>query len=161
MVIVGSTLSAISYLVLLLPGLLSTRVRLSFFLAAVLTGMVLWILAGERLKRQYRAGLWSEEELASTRALLARPIWVWMTGTILVAGILVALVTKHQATLIYLTIVPLNAISSMKTALAPPKQKTGGLVDWKNFKPIHSDHWGEPPRGSIEAALGAIGSMKP
>ena len=46
--------------------------------------------------------------------------------------------------LFYLLFFPTQMVTEMRQMLAPRVERTGGLGDWRNFKPIQSAHWGEP-----------------
>ncbi len=138
----GALLAASGFFTTLLP--LTRRVLLCAFLAQVCVGFAVWFGVEARLKRRYWAGVWSDEELAPVRAMLARPAWIWGTGALFVAALITLAFTKHHGAMIYIAVIPMNAISSMRGALTPPAPKSGGRgVDWGSFKPLHSDHWGE------------------
>ncbi len=149
----GSALAASAFFTTMLPYASFDHMQLIVFLVPSAAGTALWTLAERRLKRRYRAGVWSEEELAPTRAMLSHPAMLWATISLFAVGLAVAVFSRHHATLFYITTVPMSALSSMRMALAPPKQSKGGLIDWKNFKPIRSDHWGEPVRHGSDSAL--------
>ncbi len=104
---------------------------------------MLSLLAARRLNSSYRSGLWSEEELAPTLALLALPMWAWLAMSMFVVALLIVCFTKHSGIFIYVTTLPLVVASEIRKALIP--SVPGRLVSWKSIKPLHSDHWGEAP----------------
>ena len=124
---------------------------LALFSPAAIGGTI-WFLADKRFKRGYASYLWSDLELEPVRSLLAEEYWAWGSVAVFFLAVLAVSFTSHGGGLIYLVTCPGTAASSMKRLLTPPVKRTGGLAEWRSFKPIHSDHWGEPLHPHRDAA---------
>lgn len=148
-VIAGASLCSLSYFIVLLLDASAASVRIGAFSAMMLAGALVWIVANRRFKQSYRAGVWSEEELAPTWALLAHPLLIAATAALVVVGLCLSLVTKHGS-LIYLTVLPLSALSDLRAALSPSRQRASLLGDRQTLMPLHSDHWGKAPQSHDE-----------
>ena len=142
--VAGACVAAGGIFTTLIAG--SKWVMLGCFVAQVAVGCGLWMAAERRLRRLYEAGAWSDEELATTRALLAHPGWIWGAAVIFAGTIAMILATDRRGGLVYLGCLPLRAVAGMRGVLMPPKERAGTwglpLVDWAGMQPIHSDHWG-------------------
>jgi hypothetical protein len=125
------------------------RLRFIAYFAPFAIGLALSLWAEHRFKGGLKGEIWSEAELEPVRAMVAKPLWSWtswlLIGAAVVAMILFAFTagTGHMA-LLYLLFYPIQTAARLRQLLTP-KITTGGLKDWQNFQPIHSDHWGEPP----------------
>ena len=161
--VAGATLVACAFFISLLPfphpkpvdGFWAkqweNRLHLLALFAPVCVGGTIWFLADKRLKRGYADGLWSDAELAPARDLLAEEYWTWTSVALFVVAVPAVAFIPHGGGLIYLVTCPASAASSLRRLLAPPIERTGDLIDWKNSKPLHSDHWGEAPRAYNDA----------
>jgi len=140
----GALLAAATAFTALLP--LAQAHRVPFFsgiLVQLTMGFTVSMLSARRLKSSHRLGAWTDEALAPTRALLASPVWAWLGISMLVAGLLIVCLNRHSGVFIYIATLPLTVVSDLHRALAPATQRERQFVDWKSFKPLHSDHWGE------------------
>jgi hypothetical protein len=107
-------------------------------------------LAEKRLRQGFLDDVWSEEELASVRAMLAQPIWRW--GGLMVVAAAVFSLTFHTRTnagsFVYILLLPLQTATRLRQMLTPSLGSKDSLIDWQNFKPIRSEHWGRPVNGN-------------
>ena len=53
---------------------------------------------------------------------------------------------------VYILLLPLQSATRLRQMLTPSLGRTGGLIDWQNFKPIQSEHWGKPVHGFEDIA---------
>ena len=159
--IAGATVAACTFFVPLLPiphlyeppcatfwvHQWANRFRTLALLGIFFSGATLWLSAERLLKRGYASNVWDDAELTPVRTLVAQPYWLWVTISFFVIAGASVCFTSHGSTFIYLAMLPSNAITSIRRLLTPPTERKGGRIDWKNFKPIHSEHWGQAPYG--------------
>ena len=147
--IAGATLAASAFLVPLLPLAHGRTAGVTMFWPALIAlfapmavGGTIWYRTYQRLSHAYRDDLWTEAELAPVRSLLAREYWTWMSLCLFAGALAILAFTRHGGPFIYLTTLPMNAVGSIRRLLKPPVEHIGVLLDWREVKPIHSDHWG-------------------
>lgn len=126
------------------------RLRFVAYFAPFVIGLAPSLWAEHRFKRGLKGEIWSEAELEPVRVLVAKPVWSW-TSRLLIGAAVVAVIfsartagTGHVA-LLYILLYPVQTAARIRQLMTPKVTSTGGLKDWQNFKPIHSDHWGEQP----------------
>jgi hypothetical protein len=161
--IVGSFLAAAAWLVSFLPIphfstnghgfwaiLWTNRLRITAFLAPFALGLSLSFWAERQFKRSFQNDIWSDAELEPVKALVTNPIWTWTSLALIVPGLLSMIFSGHSAhtggaVFIYTALLPTQTAQRIRQLITPKIKPTGGLIDWHNFKPIRSDHWGEQP----------------
>jgi hypothetical protein len=124
------------------------RLRFIAFFAPFAIGVTVSLLAERRLKRGLQDEIWSEAQLEPMLTLVAKPIWSW-TGWLLFGAAAVSVIfsarTAHTGgSLFYILLYPIQTAMRIRQLVTPKIQSTGGLKDWQNFKPIRSEHWGQP-----------------
>ena len=122
--------------------------RLTFVTLAFpfLSGLWLMFWAEKRLKKGFVDDVWNDAELAPVRSLLEKPIWMWSTVLLMVGCVLQMILFSNAhggGAFFYVLALPLQTVGRTKQLVAPPKVAAGGLKDWRSFKPIRSEHWGE------------------
>lgn len=145
--IAGASLASSTFLATFLPKqiLESLTYRYEVLLTPFVLGLLVWFLAQRRLSRGYIEGLWSDPELSPVRAFLTNPLWPWTLAGVFLAALIALAFTKHSGALIYVTTLPMHALAVMRRLLVPTAEHSPSvLLDSSNFKPLHSDHWGEP-----------------
>ncbi len=125
---------------------------LSRFLAVVvllLPGIVIALRALSLLNEGVRLERWSDAQLDAVRAQVQRPLWTAVSGCLFVLVALSWIFARRHSVLstawLFLWL-PLNLISSLRTAVRKPIARERRPVDWTPSKPLHSEHWGEPKR---------------
>jgi hypothetical protein len=116
------------------------------FFAPFLIGLPIWGLAEKRLRRGFLDDVWSERELEFVRAMLAQPLWRW-GGLMVVAAAVFSLTFRtrtNAGSFVYILLLPLQTATRLRQMLTPSLGGKDGLIDWQNFKPIRSEHWGKP-----------------
>jgi len=83
------------------------------------------------------------------RTLVTKPGWAWMS-TAFIAAIALNVIfnarTSHAGALYtYVLLFPVQIVTRIRQLVAPRPHSGGALIDWQNFKPIQSEHWGQPP----------------
>jgi hypothetical protein len=126
------------------------RLRLISLLGPFVVGMTVSFLAERRFKRCVNNQTWSEAQLEPVRALIAKPIWSWTSGLLIGAtalSLIFILRREHTGAgaYIYMLLLPTQTVTRIRQLVTPRVKSTGGLIDWRSFKPIHSDHWGQQP----------------
>jgi hypothetical protein len=125
------------------------RLFLFLGLACLLGGSALAFWAVGRLRRGMKEGAWSDAELAPLRKRLDHPVWGWL-GVAGMVGIVAVLILYARGSLhlplFYLLIFPFQSFSRVKQIVKHAQNDGAGsgiLRDWRNFKPLRSEHWGE------------------
>ena len=130
------------------------RLRFVAFFTPFTLGLAISFGAERRFKRGFLSDLWSEAELEPVKVLLAYPIWtsasLILMGIGLLAMISTAPRTHFSGVLFYILLIPSQTAMRLRQLVTPRVNPTGGLIDWQNFKRIHSDQWGQPPVHSSE-----------
>ena len=87
------------------------------------------------------------------RKVLACPVWTVISVIPLVAliGYGVTSNVSHGLPLFWTLMVPAQMISRVRVMVKPKRVPGGGLQDWRSFKPIQSEHWGEPRQDSFSS----------
>lgn len=121
----------------------------SIFVVGSAIGYLVPLWAEKKLTRGYFDGVWAEAELMPVRALLRSRILKGVMLIIVTSGCIFAWTSYGaEAALISLVILllPLQTMARMQRLLAP-RQGVGALFPpGEDFPPIHSEHWGKPPR---------------
>ena len=122
------------------------RSRIIAFSGPLLVGLPISVWAERRFNEGVRDETWSEAELAPVLSLVVKPIWSWGSWMILVACVLSSVLWEHRdgGSFVYILLYPLQLATRMRQLLTPKPRPNGGLLDLQNFKPIRSEHWGEP-----------------
>jgi hypothetical protein len=160
LVLIGGALASSGFLLLLLPVpqlFVSDHGARTLLSKNLLRGIVCFVpfccgvsislLAGRRLKRGIDSDVWTEAELAPLRTRLDDPAWTVLILLFFAAYIGSAFATdiSHGTGLRGVLMIFILLISQLKTIVRPKRVAGGGqLQDWRNFKPIQSEHWGEP-----------------
>jgi|SRR5579871_1593105 len=163
---VGSVLTAIPFLIgtvfhvprLPTPGcgpemiFWADRLRFLVFLVPFACGITISILAEKRLRRGLKNETWQESVVELLRRRINHPVWSVFAYLPLLAWFGYAFQSKlfHGTPLFWFLMAPTQTISRLRMMLRP-KQVAGDRVlpDWRNFKPIQSEHWGEPRQNSF------------
>ena len=149
----ASNLAPVGWFVTFLPVRFfseSARNRDLVFLVPAVLAMIFAGWMESRFKRGFREGKWTDEELAPVRSMLQAAGWKWLGFAEFVLYTWAVFFARHGFTsgaFFYIFLIPLGTASRLLMAIKPSRPRgTGGLLGWKNFKPIHSEHWGEPVR---------------
>jgi hypothetical protein len=121
--------------------------RLLVFFIPSVCGLTIVVLAEKRLRTGPENEVWRESEVELLRRRIGHPVWSLFNWLLIVAwlGYLVRGVSSHGAPLFWSLMIPAQMISRLKMMVRPKRVAGGGeLQDWRNFKPIQSEHWGEP-----------------
>ncbi len=133
-------------------GVWNDRLRYLAVAIPLLVGIPFAFWAQRRLRRGLLDDVWTEAELTRARRLFVKPIWRWANYTVFVAALLLLffLAPRHsyQGAFFYLLFLPTHLMFEMRQMLAPRGEHAGGLGDWRDAKPLRSEHWGEPVPGS-------------
>jgi hypothetical protein len=160
---VGSALVASSILTVFMPiprlsgaddsawaFLWKDLLRLLACFVPFLIGIVILSRAERRLSRGIKNDLWTDEELEPLRRRLAHPAWT-IVSLLFIAAFIGNAIVYGGFTLVWALIVPVQQISRLRMMLKTKQVAGGGLQDWRNFKPIQSEHWGESRSGPLSS----------
>ncbi|WP_158793428.1 hypothetical protein [Granulicella sp. L60] len=118
-------------------------------LACLLGGFALVFWAERKLKLGMKEGVWSEAELEPLRRRLDHPVWGWL-GVVGMIGVVAVLVLYARGSvhlpLFYLLLFPFQNFNRVKQIVKRAQNEgvgAGALRDWRSFRPIRSEHWGE------------------
>jgi hypothetical protein len=111
-------------------------------------GVTLMIRNQSRLTTGVIRGVWTEEQLEAAR------LWVnqaWLNRLLVGLSLLVIVLSAVPSSVhprgfigIYAFALILNPLTHLRATLSKPARRVG-LIDFGSFKPIQSDHWGQPP----------------
>jgi hypothetical protein len=163
--LIGGAVTVISFLLLILPipllrvdhcvELFSSKnlLRLTVVLIPLLSGLAVSLMAERQLRRGIDNEEWQERELGPLRKVLAHPVWTVISVIPLVAllGYGVTSNLSHGLSLFWSLMIPAQTISRLRVMVKPKRVAGGALQDWRSFKPIQSEHWGEPRQDSISS----------
>jgi hypothetical protein len=122
----------------------ANRLRLGMILVPAVTGLLLWYVADRRFRKGFADGIWSEAELESVLTMLRSSAWVWLFSVLsTIAILLVSFDEARHGIFLCAVTFPMNVVTSLRRLLSPRVEKKGGLGDWRNFKRLQSEHWGE------------------
>ena len=125
--------------------------RMLVLITPLAAGLPISLWAEGQMKNGYLDEKWSEAELAPARNLLLSPVWKWLNLSIL-ALIFLGFVFRSRIgnafAFSYLILAPFLTVMRMRQMLTPRAEYEGALRDWRNFKPLQSDHWGGPVHSS-------------
>jgi hypothetical protein len=115
----------------------------ALFIAFVSLLLMSW-KAETRFKNGVENGQWSEEELALLRNVLTSPWWTAFCVAILFGSVIAVIVTTHQYRgMAWPFLIVGRSLSSLRLAVQPRRPKNPMGLNWTNFAPIRSEHWGE------------------
>jgi glycopeptide antibiotics resistance protein len=110
------------------------------WLGPFVIGMAIIFMA----EKQLRDHTWTDEELGSLRRLMAHPAWnvlIWIPIIALLIMLPIRRLENHMVLGVFL-ILPFQTVMRLQQ-IVKPKVSSERLLDWQNFAPIHSEHWGE------------------
>jgi len=110
-------------------------------------------VAEARFNRGIKAEIWTDQELAPVRALLANPLWIWMVwGSLVATGAVFVFSSKGSSSTghFWLFLLMAQTARRLLTRMTPKAKPRVGLRDWENFKPLRSKYWGESAHGHEE-----------
>jgi hypothetical protein len=112
--------------------------------------MTISMVAEKRLRRGFKNDVWQESEVELLRRRLVHPAWSILVALTLVTWFVHAVVASHGLLGFGTLMFPMQTISRLKMMVGSKQVARGGVLqDWRNFKPIQSEHWGEPRRDSL------------
>ena len=86
------------------------------------------------------------QRVDALRIQVDRPIWMWLGWMCLAAALAMMIFgPRHHSfgfTVFYF-LLPFNTSSSLKMALRKSSPRERKWIDWSEFKPLESEHWGE------------------
>ena len=126
----------------------SDRLGLVGFLVAFLCGAGISLMAERRLRNGVRDQVWTEEELEPLRRRFDHPAWTVLAWVPSVMLFVVFFNRQHLASLCLMLILPLQTGHRLRQILER-EVGSGSPAEWRSFKPIQSEHWGEPRRDSL------------
>ena len=114
-------------------------------LLPLVIAFVVSFTAASRLDTGVRLQQWPDAEVESARIMAAsRPCMLLLLGCIL-AYLAIAFWSlwehTYHANAATILLLPIMTISRLQTILRPPRA-TAPPIDWREVKPIQSDHWG-------------------
>jgi len=129
------------------PILWTNRLRLIAFLTPFALGLPLSLLAERQFIRCFQNNIWSDAELEPVKALVANPVWTWTSLALIVPWLVSVIFSRHTigGAFICIALLPTQTAQRIRQVITPRIEPPGRLFDWHNFKPLHSDHWGQPP----------------
>jgi hypothetical protein len=127
--------------------------RLSVVLIPLLSGLAVSLMAERRLRRGIDNEEWEERDLEPLRKVLAYPVWtvISVIPLVVLIGYGVTSNVSRGLPLFWSLMIPTQTISRLRVMVKPKRVAGGGLQDWRSFKPIRSEHWGEPRQDSISS----------
>jgi len=128
----------------------TNRLRLLAFLAPFALGLSVSLYSERQFKRGFQNDIWSDAELEPVKALVGNPIWTWASLILIAPCLLTVIFSQNTGHIgaggfICIVLLPTQTAQRIRQLITPRTKSTGGLMDWHNFKPIRSDHWGEQP----------------
>ena len=113
-----------------------------------LTGAAILLRSHRRLTRGIVAGSWTDEQIEAARLWVNSPWLTWTQGAMLIVAPVLSFTTfpgnkSHPGGMMMAYII-INSLTSVRTTLRKPIH-SGPPIDWATVKPMHSDHWGQPP----------------
>jgi hypothetical protein len=136
-------------------GLFSSKnlLRLAVVLVPFISGLTVSLMAERRLRRGIDNEECHERDLEPLREVLDHPGWTVISVVALVAliGYGVTSNPSHGLPLFWTLMIPAQMISRLRVMVKPKMIPGGGLQDWRNFKPVQSEHWGEARQDSISS----------
>ncbi len=153
----GSLLAAATYLLIFVPiprcavagaGFWATvwayRLQIVALVLPPVLGISVSLWAERRFKRGFLDDRWTEAELSSVRAVVGSRAWGWVGFVALLAFLRPVLLHTHPGGggFAYVLLLPSQTVMRMRQLITPKVPRNPGLVDWANFKPIRSEHWG-------------------
>ena len=129
----------------------ANRLRLLVFFVPFAVGMSISMVAERRLRRGFEGEQWQEPEVEMLRRRMNHPMWSIFVWLPIVAWLGYAFESSmvHGMPLFWATMVPAQTISRLKMMVRPKRVRDGILQDWRSFKPIQSEHWGESRQDSL------------
>lgn len=140
--ILGSVLSCTLFLLPAPHSHSAFNAALIFALALFAGGTILWLKSVSRLKNGVENELWPESQIEPLRMHLESPYYSLLSIALLVAYVLFQFLFKHLRTESWACFLLLQTISQLRISLRRPRIKAPPVI-WRNFAPIHSEHWGE------------------
>ena len=126
----------------------AARLWLLAFLTPATVGLVILWRAEQRLKQGMENDSWSDIELGPVRGLLLSPFWKLGAGAVIVIGMLSLAVQGHHIGFFPLLLLPDQVVMRLSQLVMRPKPRSEAWWTMaSNFKPIQSEHWGEPKQG--------------
>jgi hypothetical protein len=122
-----------------------TWYRLGLVVAAVGPGAFLWLRSRRFIVDGVSSLRWTEDELDWLRRQVERPAWSILSFALLAAmGVCLVFERHHPgfAFLLYLFLMPVQAITDLRGTLRRPVARAGLIVNWSSAKPLQSEHWG-------------------
>lgn len=107
-------------------------------------GVIVYLKATTALKNGIRNQQWPEEQLQPLRSVFESPLIQVLVCALLVAYAILWLTHSHFRDLGLACFILMQVLSQLQIAVRRPRTpRPNPLVDWRNFAPIHSDHWGQ------------------
>jgi hypothetical protein len=128
-------------------GTASSR-RLLLF--GALVGLVMATTAVIKLRDGIKKGLWTETELDALRRRVRNPIWSVISVGLFILGIgfVVADHGSGHTGLFCFFIAPFQMLLNVVNATRPAAN-TQDRIDLNSSAAIRSEHWGDPPSGTV------------
>jgi hypothetical protein len=114
--------------------------------ALIIAGFAISFYASTDLESGLLNERWPEDEIASTRAVLASSLLTAASLLCLLASILFMSVSRSTRDIGWALLLFGQSLTRLQTAAKPPRpnRSTSSFTpNWNDFSPIHSDHWGE------------------
>lgn len=125
--------------------------RLIVFGVPYLVGLGVALVAGQKLRSGMKKGIWTDAELEPLRRRLRNPVWGLVAVVPAVLGLVGLIVSSHgvnHAGYFCFLIMPLQIFSQITQAVRPI-EGSQERIDWNGSATIRSEHWGEPPSGTV------------
>jgi hypothetical protein len=115
-----------------------------------LIGLGIALMAAQKLRGDVKKSAWTDAELDPLRRRLRNPVLILMLTALVVLGIGLV-VTSHgfdHAGYFCFLIMPFQIWSQIAQAVRPV-DGSQERIDWNGSAAIRSEHWGEPPSGTV------------
>jgi hypothetical protein len=124
--------------------------RLIVFGVPFIVGLGISLVAGQKLRNGMKKGVWTDAELEPLRRGLRNPVLVLIATALLVLGFGLVVTSRgfdHAGYFAFL-IMPFQIWSQIAQAVRPV-DGSKERIDWNGSATIRSEHWGEPPSGTV------------
>jgi hypothetical protein len=133
------------------PALSVWELRLITFGIPFLVGLVIAFLVVQKLRGGVKKGAWTERELEPLRRRVRNPVWVVVSGALVILGIGLVVTDRgfgHAGWFGFL-ILPFQILLQIVNAVRPV-ENSREHIDGNGSAAMRSERWGEPPSGTVD-----------
>jgi hypothetical protein len=124
--------------------------RLFTFEIPFLAGLAIVAVVVQKLRGGVKKDAWTEMELEPLRRRLRNPVWGVVSGALFILGIGLVVTDRgfgHAGWFCFL-ILPFQILIQIANAVRPVASSPE-RIDWNGSAAIRSEHWGDPPSGTV------------